>query len=110
MIRLFNAGRQIKIIFIDYLYCITKNWDDLRWMEWQADKFSAGVLMPRTSVQNLFKQDEQNIIYPVGNDYRVQLLSEVYNVSKQAAYFRLCDLGYIQPMQDGFGVRQLNLL
>lgn len=94
----------------NYLNCIKKNWDDSRWMEWQADKFSAGVLMPMTSVQNLLKLNEHNVVYPTDEDYAVRLLSEVFNVSKQASYFRLCDLGYIQPAQDVFGYRQLNLL
>lgn len=36
------------------MYERTRGWDNARWMEWQADQFAAGILMPATSVRSIF--------------------------------------------------------
>lgn len=90
----------------NYLHTATSDWDDARWMEWQADKFSAGILMPEKAVRLLLDKDAH-----YNNVYRIiSLVSETFNVSEQAAYLRLCDLGYIRPPQDDSAYRQLSLL
>lgn len=106
---LFEMGSpyiQCRKINGNYLHTATSDWDDARWMEWQADKFSAGILMPEKAVRLLLDKDAH-----YNYEYRiVSLVSETFNVSEQAAYLRLCDLGYISPSQDDSAYRQLSLL
>jgi len=82
----------------NYIFRTTENWDDEKWMEWQADKFSACLLMPETSIRKLLIDfnmvEDMNIM-----DGMVNRIAEVFNVSKQAAFYRLCDLGFI-PTND----------
>ena len=79
----------------NYIYRRTENWDREKWMEWQADKFSACLLMPECSVKHLLKDvgyvgEEISLLEDV-----VDNISCVFNVSNQAAFYRLCDLKYI---------------
>ena len=78
----------------NYLDSNTKNWDSLRWMEWQADKFSAAILMPKTAVKCLLGHNNtfnsSSDAYPA-----IRSVAQVFNVSMQAAYYRLCDLQVI---------------
>lgn len=83
------------------------NWNEANWMEWQADKFSAGILMPATSVRQLYKSTS---IYYI-NEYEMSLyVATTFNVSKQAAYLRLCDLGYIKSIPNDSIYEQLPFL
>ena len=63
------------------------------WIEWQADYFSTCLLMPRTWIyqtidrQNLRSLPPEKIVYHI---------SELFEVSKQAAGIRLEELGMIE--------------
>ena len=63
-------------------------------MEWHADKFSSGLLMPETAVMNLIK------LKNFSPEYFTALVSETFNVSKQAAFYRLCDLRILKSNFD----------
>lgn len=67
---------------------------DAEWMEWQADRFAAGILMPITSVKRLFDSTIMSS-HVVEVDSAIQLVSNIYNVSEQAAYLRLRNLQII---------------
>ena len=75
----------------------TKTWDGERWMEWQADKFASCFLMPNTAVRNFFdgwKLKEGNTLNTIA------AISKTFQVSEEAAYYRLMDLGYIKAETD----------
>lgn len=91
----------------NYHSSYTKDWDEGRWMEWHADKFSAGILMPETAVRRIVKQTAGKLL----DEYKtILLISDIFNVSEQAAYLRMCDLGYIQQSNDESGYKQLSFL
>ncbi len=95
----------------NYSYTIQSKWDESRWMEWHADKFSAGLLMPITSVQVLLDQAKIDFLHNSFSEFRaIRLLSNTFNVSEQAAYLRLCDLGYIQRTRSEEEYQQLSIL
>ena len=93
----------------NYLYKRTDFWDDEKWLEWQADKFSASILMPESLMKNIMSdyqnisRDDQKIVDAV------ERVSDVFEVSKQASYYRLCDLGYISTRNKSDVSRQLSL-
>lgn len=92
-----------------YLSHNTKNWDESRWMEWQADKFAAAILMPATSVRNLFTGFQFPLTYADAS-HAIKNVSTTYNVSEQAAYLRLCDLDIIRKPNSDQQYRQLSFL
>lgn len=98
---------QCREINKNYLHTSTSNWDETRWMEWHADKFSAGILMPESAVRLLMTNTYTDFINENGV---IALVSETFNVSEQAAYLRLCDLGYIQHSKDETAFKQLSFL
>ena len=78
----------------DYSNSNTSTWDDNRWMEWHADKFASGLLMPETAVINLLKRNNYSPLDYTG------IVSSTFNVSKQAAFYRLCDLKILKSNYD----------
>lgn len=98
---------QCREINKNYLRTSIYNWDDARWMEWHADKFSAGILMPKSAVRLLVANNDTN---STNENRNISLVSEAFNVSEQAAYLRLCDLGYIQHQRDESAYKQLSFL
>ena len=97
--------RNIPILSKNYLHASTSYWDEARWMEWHADKFSAGILMPESAVRTLISNPDC-----MSENRNISLVSETFNVSEQAAYLRLCDLGYIRQPQDESTYKQLSFL
>lgn len=93
----------------NYLHSNTRDWDGSRWMEWQADKFSAAILMPEASVKHLLGQSK--ICYSRSDAYQIiKMTTQVFNVSEQAACIRLNDLKIIgQPITEE-EYRQLSFL
>lgn len=87
----------------------TSDWDDIRWMEWQADQFAAGILMPATTVRSLF-QHSIGATATVEIDRAAKTVSDIYNVSEQAAYLRLCHLGIIDKPETNEQFEQLSFL
>lgn len=68
-------------------------WDDMRWMEWHADKFSSCFLMPKTAVINLIRQAD---ISTECEARIIHLVSAAFQVSEAAAMYRLMDLGILR--------------
>ncbi len=97
---------QCRKININYIHTSTRDWDETRWMEWQADIFSAALLMPKTSVQLLIDKTNAHC----DEIRKISLISDVFNVSEQAAYLRLCELGYIKQLNDDSIYEQLSFL
>ncbi len=94
---------------VNYLRSNTRNWDESRWMEWQADKFSAAILMPESSVKYLLGQNKA--FYSPSDVYSVvKEIAQVFNVSEQAAYLRLCDLQIITRSVTDDEYKQLSFL
>jgi len=69
----------------DYDELNRDTWPPERWMEWHADKFASGILMPEEAVRKVLKTCSSEIVY-------VDAISDVFNVSKLAALYRLRDL------------------
>ena len=65
----------------------TETWGDHEWLEWQANCFSSCILMPRKAVVKT--------VNSVGIKEAVLKVSEVFNVSEEAAKYRLIGLKYI---------------
>ena len=76
-----------------YYSGVTRGWDDARWMEWQADKFSSCFLMPKTSVKKLLARKQ---LYRCNEITLIESISNTFQVSKEAAMYRLVDLGFVK--------------
>lgn len=71
-------------------------WSDNDWMEWQANKLASAILMPKSMVMKMV--DDCFSIppkYKMGNF--IKRVSLVFNVSTEAALYRLQDLRIINP-------------
>jgi hypothetical protein len=78
--------------------------DDTAWEEWQADNLAAALLMPK----QMFEQFATSIIRKTGASYLIERkfsrlnyeiieeISDMFDVSKQAASIRLKKLGFIR--------------
>lgn len=109
MFNLCDQYIQCREINTNYHGSITKNWDEQKWMEWQADKFSAAILMPETAVKNIMDSNK-TFTSPLEAYPAIKKLTQVFNVSEQAAYLRLYDLKIIMlPVTDD-EYRQLSFL
>lgn len=69
-------------------------WTDQRRVEWQANRLAAALLMPKTMVAVMVARN------PIKGDFKRQIdlvhaISKQFNVSIDAAFYRLTDLGYI---------------
>lgn len=64
-----------------------RNKTEKDWLEWQANSFSASLLMPGKAVGAVMKST-------MSRD-AIAVVSKVFNVSKEAAGYRLVELGYI---------------
>ncbi len=74
--------------------CFQNEWDDVDWMELQANGIAPRILMP---VQT-FKTAVEQILEESGDDsipqwYVVNQISGLYEVSKQSAEIRMNELG-----------------
>lgn len=87
----------------------TRGWDNVKWMEWQADQFAAGILMPATSVRTIFRESIHGTSH-LEIYHAARTLSNIYNVSEQAAYLRLCHLGIIDEPDTDEPFQQLSFL
>ena len=68
--------------------------NDIDWLEWQADRFAAAILMPNQAVKNLIKSIVLNSYERRYEEYVYQV-SKTFNVSWQAAEIRLKNLNII---------------
>lgn len=73
------------------------NWTDHERMEWQANRFSSAILMPKSAVRYIFdlyeRKNNLNSIFACARLVRDVYLA--FNVSPVAAEIRLKELGYI---------------
>lgn len=68
-------------------------WTDKDWIEWQANTFSSALLMPAEAVRTIYEFSDWNP-WETKNDIAVRNMVEIFNVSFEAATYRLKDLGY----------------
>ena len=73
-------------------------WGDTEWMEWQSNFFSSVMLMPKKAVLKLHKGKKggtiSNTLVAMS---LVSRTSQVFNVSPEAAKYRLEHLGILRP-------------
>ena len=72
----------------------TWHWKDGDWMEWHANAFSSCILMPADAVKIIYNSVDA-VTQVVRNYYAINKMVEVFNVSTEAATYRLKDLGLI---------------
>ena len=100
---------QCREVDCNYLASNNTEWDSYRWMEWQADKFAASILMPKTSVKFLLGVDK--IITPYNEvNSAIESITQTYNVSKRSAFLRLRDLHIINIPNNNEEYTQLTAL
>ena len=72
-------------------------WSDTDWMEWQANFLSSVLLMPKPAVKVVFDAfSKRGFSSP---SLLEQGVSRVFNVSPEAARYRLLSLGYIKKKE-----------
>lgn len=73
-----------------------RTWTDRDWMEWQANALSSAILMPESMVR-LIAENFGNLNLPkrLLCYAMIQKVASVFNVSFEAAGYRLKQLGYI---------------
>lgn len=75
----------------------SKVWTDRNTLEWQANYFSAAILMPKPMVEELYRGNK--FMYSNNPCMVYKLVDEmehVFNVSHESAVYRLQDLGYTE--------------
>lgn len=63
---------------------------DLDWIEWQANQLASSILMPRTMVYKVVRQAERS---RNSVNAGLEAVAAAFNVSTDAAYYRMCELG-----------------
>ena len=76
-----------------------KFWDDHDWMEWHANRLSSAILMPRSAVERLVEGVRSERRDSIRRATMVFAVAESFDVSIEAAMYRLKDLGFI-PKND----------
>lgn len=69
-------------------------WTDKDWMEWQANALSSAILMPVSMVRKV-AESVKNTKAVFRNYVTAAKVSKVFNVSFEAASYRLKQPGYI---------------
>ena len=76
---------------------LQKQWTDIDWMEWQSNFFSSVILMPSQAVKILLKEETRvtkNVLKCIS---MISKMSRTFNVSPEAAKYRLEQLKFIEP-------------
>ena len=73
-----------------------KYWSDKERMEWQANAMSSALLMPRPSVRKLFETNGRTGSRSSQIANTINNMVTEYNISSEAALYRLSDLGLIE--------------
>ena len=76
-----------------------KFWDDHDWMEWHANRLSSAILMPISAVERLVEGVRSERRDSIRRATMVFAVAETFDVSFEAAMYRLKDLGFI-PKND----------
>ena len=76
-------------------------WTDKEWMEWQANALSSAILMPKAMVHKLVRALRQKPGFSQKKEIQrcyieADTVSQIFNVSFQAATIRLKELGIIR--------------
>ena len=79
------------------------NWSDEDWMEWQARGIAPRILMPSETIGSVFlllvERSEKQPLIKAGlisaETWIIEQIARFYQVSKQSAQIRLCELGYL---------------
>jgi Zn-dependent peptidase ImmA (M78 family) len=77
-------------------------WDDKSTMEWQANYMSSALLMPKSMVNKIVKEEDmlRNKVFKSLNlssdELTIIRISRTFNVSEEAARYRLQGLGLIE--------------
>lgn len=88
----------------------SKSWGDKEWMEWQANALSSAMLMPKAAVLLVVKDVKQRVIKNGFISYALaEEVSSVFNVSFEAATYRLKQLGFI-PQNEQLSNDVLNFM
>ncbi len=69
---------------------------DRGWMEWQANRLASAILMPRSVFIRAARQAERR---SRNANAALEAVTRIFNVSNDAAYYRLQELGIIPPRQ-----------
>lgn len=78
-----------------------KVWTDKDWMEWQANALSSAILMPRKMVMLIVEDIRKKCVEGIERCYEeADTISRVFNVSFQAATYRLSELGIMREETD----------
>lgn len=72
---------------------------DSDWMEWQANCLSSAILMPRSMVIKAAKRAERK---SCSVNAALEAVIRTFNVSNDAAYYRLQELGLVPPKTQRF--------
>ena len=72
-----------------------RDWDERDWMEWHANRFSSAFLMPRSAVVRLVQGFQKEPHVAIRHAEMVCAVTETFDVSSEAATYRLKDLGFI---------------
>ncbi len=83
-------------------------WSQTRWLEWQADKLSAALLMPETILRRWVGNHPFSSFLDAHSC--IKNLAAVFNVSEQAAFLRLHDLNLIRTPGTKSEYSQLSFL
>lgn len=79
----------------------SKLWGDKEWMEWQANALSSAILMPKSMVLKLAEEVMNSSVNKRWLSMAlVDKVSEVFNVSWEAATYRLKELGVIHKNEE----------
>ena len=65
-------------------------------MEWQANKMASAMLMPRSMVHKLFYSLQPSVDEHSLSAMAILSVADAFNVSNEAAHYRLLDLGLIK--------------
>lgn len=72
-------------------------WTDKDWMEWQANALSSAILMPKSAVFKVLNNLKEKKIAKIVRTYvEIATVARIFNVSNEAAMYRLKGLGMIQ--------------
>lgn len=66
-----------------------KKWSDMEWMEWQANYMSSALLMPKSMVIKAIKDLNLKNKKIIRDYLNVDLIANIFNVSIEAATYRL---------------------
>lgn len=72
---------------------------DADWMEWQANSLSSSILMPRSMVIKAARRAERN---SYSANAALEAVIRTFNVSNDAAYYRLQELGLVPQRNKGY--------